>query len=580
MAINNVGMNNIGGYYNNNVNRSDRTENVKSVSAEAAVSIESLSDVDRTKGIGFLNNSSDSISSMTEKKYPNDLSNIFKMDVSNLLISRATAPRVNDNEDAAKIKKEYKDLANEINKDLAHAKSLVAKMGEGQHELTDKNGKKVADVNITKDKEGNITVDISNVDGSKTKVTYNEKKPGDCRIDKVDKEGNKVSMGKGDTKCDKTENGVTDSYSVGKDGGVVKETEGPGEDDFKKVVVNKDGSTDNYDMVYKDDKGEPIFEHTSKPPKNGTNPTKPGDDEDVLKEVDLSTLKAINDLNKENPKGKINAEQMEKLIISATEDADGQAAGKEYNQLKTFVTQNWNRLDDTAKAVWNVYENCARTCIANGQEGIPQEMYDKMKTDMAAIKNKEGKEGKEAPKSGETAPKVVEEAPKVGDGTQVGEGGEEEDDIDIINPIVKEPEDENVGEGSEDKIGEAENVAGKTKYKDAGAGKAIDALNKTNPKGEISAEQIEKLILDATGDADGQAAGKEYQDLVAFIEKNWNRLNDDAKAVWNVYENYARSAIDEGRSGIYEDDYKKMIAEMQEIRAKKAEEPEEAEKQM
>lgn len=555
MKIGNFGVNDINSYYNSDVTRLGRAENVKSVSAEATMSIEGLSDVDRAKGIGFLNNSSDSISSMQEKKYPNNFLDIFKMGISNFKIANATAPRANDNEDAAEIKKEYKDLANEINKELAHAKNLVGKLGEGQHELTDKSGKKVADVNITKDKEGNITVDISNVDGSKTKVSYNENKPNDCRVDKVDKEGNKVSMGKGDTTCEKTENGVLDRYSLGEKGSVVKETEGPGEDDYKKSVVNKDGSTDNYDMIYKDDNGEPVFEHTQKPPKSGSNENSGG-----IHGIDISALKAVEQLNKENPNGKINADQMEKLIISGTEDADGNAAGKEYSQLKSFVTQNWNRLEDDAKAIWNVYENCVRTCKANGEEGIPQDMYEKMKADMSEIKNKDAK----GAAKGDASAKETNPSDK-------DAGAKETKPSDKDGSDVRESKPSDKGAS---KVRNSKSSSENEESKDASATKAIEELNRINPNGEITAQQIEKLILDATGDADGEAAGKEYEQLLEFVEGNWNRLSDDAKAKWNVYENYARSAMDEGRSGIYEDDYNKMIEEMQQIGQ------EDAEKQM
>jgi len=560
MNISGLGISDYSNYYNTGVNRSEKAESIRAKSLEP-VSFKEMSEADRAKGIQFLNDSSNVSSMMMEKKYPVDLLDVFKMAPEDKKINKATMPRANDNDEAAKIKKEYKELANEIRKDLAYAKMLVSKLGEGKHELTDKDGKKIADVKIVKDKNGDITVDVNKADGSKLKVSYNEKKPNDCRIDKTDKDGNKVSMGKGDTKCERTQGGVTESYEVNEKGGINKETKGPGEDNYKKTVVNRDGSTDNYELIYNDEDGNPVYEHTKNPAKS-------------TKYLDASSGKAIDALNKENPDGKINANQIEKLIINATSDADGQAAGKEYQDLKKFITSNWNRLEDNAKAVWNVYENTVRACRARGLEGIPEDMYEKMKADMTAVKNAGGKEGGNpnmiAPNQPAQPSGPSQEVPATPETPVIPGSPEDDNEAEDINEAeeVNAAEETNEAEDAED-VKTAKDLQSLSKYRDKGAGKAIEALNKENPKGKINGKQIEKLIIDATKDLDNQAAGREYQDLVAFVEKNWNRLDDVAKAKWNIYENYARTAIANGETGIKSEDYKKMITEIKAVGTKK-----------
>jgi hypothetical protein len=74
-----------------------------------------------------------------------------------------------------------------------------------------------------------------------------------------------------------------------------------------------------------------------------------------------------------------------------------------------------------------------------------------------------------------------------------------------------------------------------------------------------------KLIVDATEDPDNQAAGKEYDDLKRYVEQNWNRLSPDAKATWEIYENYARAAKAKGETGISQEDYQKMLTEMKAV---------------
>jgi hypothetical protein len=443
--------------------------------ATPTAEVQEMTEAERAEAAAYLNGSLTGVSTLSEARYPQDISGIFPFPMDDWRIYCATIPRENDNDEALKVKKEYRDLNTEIKKDLNYAMMLEKKLGEGTHELTDRNGKKIADVKITKDRSGNVSVSIMKPDGSSTVVTYNEQKPGECRIEKTNKNGEKESLEKKGSTLSRTKNDVTEKYSIDEEGRPVKEKSGPGADDREKIVVNPDGSTDDYTLVYLDENGEPVYEHSHKDPKE-------------TKYQDAGAGKAIEALMKENPKGEITGAQMEKLIIDATKDIDNQAAGKEYEDLKKFVKANENRLSPDAKAKWEVYEKYVEEARKKGQTGIDQADYEKMKKEMH-----------------------------------------------------------------------------QAHYEDKGAGKAIEALKEENPKGEIDAGQMYKLVVDATEDPDNQAAGKEYDDLKKYVEQNWNRLSKDAKATWEIYENYAREARAKGETGIKGEDYQKMLREMKAV---------------
>ncbi|MGI5844987.1 MAG: hypothetical protein ACOX9B_12530, partial [Candidatus Xenobium sp.] len=171
------------------------------------------------------------------------------------------------------------------------------------------------------------------------------------------------------------------------------------------------------------------------------------------------------------------------------------AAGKEYQDLKNFVTQNWDKLDEDAKQAWQVYERYVYDARAKGQTGINIQDFEAMKDEMAEIAGK-----------------------------------------------VEKPQ----------------------KYHDAGAGEAIEKLKASNPK-VITADMIRELVVSATADFDNQAAGKEYQDLKNFVTQNWDKLDEDAKQAWQVYERYVYDAKAKGQTGIYAKDFEAMKDEMAEI---------------
>ncbi len=121
--------------------------------------------------------------------------------------------------------------------------------------------------------------------------------------------------------------------------------------------------------------------------------------------------------------GDINGSQMGTAIKSATEDTDGQAAGKEFHDLNDFVTNNWGRMNPDARAKWAVYKGEVEKQQALGKQGIPSSDYDAMLKRMDAAKGPEAKpaEAAEAPKPTATASASAAKADD--DGLGVGPDG-------------------------------------------------------------------------------------------------------------------------------------------------------------
>ncbi len=544
-----------------------------------AQKLEQMSEAEKAQNTEYLNASLNAAELLSEAKYSSDLGGIFPWPLNDKIIEWATAKKACDNDEAVQVKKEYKELYLELKKGLSHAQMLEKKLGPGTHQLTDKNGKIIATVHITKDKSGNVTVSLVKPDGSKEECHYNEKNPGDVRIEKTDKNGKKETLERKGTTCTSTKDGVTTSYSVDEQGRPVREKKGPGADDSEKTVVNNDGSTDDYQLIYYDDNNQPVYEHTHKDPKE-------------TKYQDAGAGKAIEALKKQNPNGQISADQMYKLIIDATADYDNQAAGKEYEDLKKFVQANEKRLSPDAKAMWEVYDKYVQEAKKKGQTGIDAGEYEKMKKEMKEPKYQDAGAGKaiEALKkqnpngqiSADQMYKLIIDATADYDNQAAGKEYEDlkkfvQANEKRLSPDAKamwEVYDKYVQEAKKKgqtgiDAGEYEKMKKEMKearYHDVGAGKAIEALKEQNPNGQISADQMYKLIIDATADYDNQAAGKEYEDLKKFVQANEKRLSPDAKAMWEVYDKYVQEAKKKGQTGIDAGEYEKMKKEMKEAR--------------
>ena len=297
---------------------------------------------------------------------------------------------------------------------------------------------------------------------------------------------------------------------------------------------------------------------------------------------DLSASRAVADLNA-SPRP-ISGANMEKAIVAGTQDLDNQAAGKEYDQLSNYVNKNWGELSPNAKSKWRVYENKAQDMRAQGKTGIPTAEYDKMTAEMhkagyqdqTAGKAIEDLRTKGSPISGDDMQKAIVDATSDLDSQAAGrEYNDLKEFVDqnkgrlspdakakwgVYDKAVQEAKGKGqtgIAKADYSKMVQDMKMAG---YEDKGAGKAIEEL-KTQPQ-PISGDDMQKAIVDATKDWDGQAAGKEFLDLNSHVKKNWDNLSPDAKAKWEVYDKTVQKSMQKGMKGIPAKDYKQMVKDM------------------
>ncbi len=293
---------------------------------------------------------------------------------------------------------------------------------------------------------------------------------------------------------------------------------------------------------------------------------------------------ALNQLNQQ--KGPISGEDFAKAIKSGTEDLDGQAAGLEYKQFSDWANQNKGKLSPEAQEVMKVYDKYATQSLANGQTGISQADYQKMlqemktvgSTDVSAKQAIDGLSKGDGKISGEDMTRSIEKGTSDLDSSSATKEFDQFAKFAQQNPGRLSPEAQQVMDiykkyANEAKAGGqtgisqanydkmlAEMKQVKT-YKDESAGQALDNLN--HVKSPVSGGQMLNAIKTGTADTDGQAAGKELQDLIAWARNNASRLGPDAKAVVAIYMKYATQSVVNGQTGIPQSDYNKMLKEMQ-----------------
>ena len=77
---------------------------------------------------------------------------------------------------------------------------------------------------------------------------------------------------------------------------------------------------------------------------------------------------------------------MGKALLDATGDTDNHAASTEYKELKKFATDNWSDMSPQAKKQFEIYEKYAKAAQAKGSPGILLSEWNKMKTEIEAVK--------------------------------------------------------------------------------------------------------------------------------------------------------------------------------------------------
>jgi len=299
--------------------------------------------------------------------------------------------------------------------------------------------------------------------------------------------------------------------------------------------------------------------------------------------TDASVAAATDKLDK-MPKP-ISGEQMAKSIKEGTQDLDNSAAGKEYKQFAAWAAKNQDKLSPEAKNVMQVYEKYAKAAQAKGQTGISSADYDKMckemtkvgHTDVSAKQAIDELNKGQGKVSGEDMTRAIEKGTKDLDNASAGREfdqfakwaqnhpGRLSPEAKQVMDIYKKYADQakangqtGISQGDYDKmLGEMKNVH---TYQDESAGKALDKLNHTT--GPVSGRQMLDAIKSGTEDLDGQAAGTEMQDVLAWARDNANRLSPEAKKIVAIYAKYATQALLNGSTGIDQGQYSAMLNEM------------------
>lgn len=314
--------------------------------------------------------------------------------------------------------------------------------------------------------------------------------------------------------------------------------------------------------------------------------------------------RAIDALSQANPTGKLTAQQIYHLLHKATRDLDNNAAGGEFNDLQKFIESNWDRLEPEAREVWLTYYETVMESRADGKSGIAQDEYENMLKEMkkergcpetdesttAAIEALDKKNPK-GTISADQMYDLIKDATSDADNQAAGTEFDQlalfvQKNFDRLSPDAKKVWAEYArvaGEAAErgqtgisreaydkmlekmDELRKGCDPDDEVKYQDESAGAAIERLKQENPEGEITGEQMRRLVLDATRDLDAQAAGKEFEDLVKFVAANYERLSEEAREIWDIYMVTAGESIKEGESGIDQEDYDEMAAEMDSV---------------
>lgn len=321
-----------------------------------------LPEVARNEVLGFFHSVVRDIDHLRAPRYPQPLDRYFPWNAEERELNTALHVKESDNGTARGIKGEYRQVLNEIKKDRNLAETMVRKMGVGTHRLS--NGDTVR---ISRDREGNVLVRTQRPDGSTKEVSYNERVPGDARIESSSKDGRTTVTERTGQAVSRSDGKVETRYSLDAKGRPLREERGPAHDDYTSTTVNPDGSTDTRELIYyPDDPGEEaVYEETHEPPRRGR----------IYQ--DEGAGRAIEQLRQENPKH-ITDDRLVQLVLTATADTDNQSAGREYQDLRKFVQENWSKLTPDAKAKWQIYERFVQDAKSKGQTGMPIQDYMKM----------------------------------------------------------------------------------------------------------------------------------------------------------------------------------------------------------
>jgi hypothetical protein len=182
-------------------------------------------------------------------------------------VEDATAPHLFDNQKAKDVRSDYQKAYREAKRERARAERQAEKLGPGEHTLSNGDKVTVSENPFTHKK----TVTTTSPDGTTKTVTFDPKNPNSVDVKTKNADGTSSELHQNGTEVSKSKTdwqGKTtkESYHLDPFDNPVKETTGPGEDDYERVKANDDGSTDTRTEIYKEENGEPVYEDKHEDP--------------------------------------------------------------------------------------------------------------------------------------------------------------------------------------------------------------------------------------------------------------------------------------------------------------------------
>lgn len=182
-------------------------------------------------------------------------------------VEDATAPHLFDNQKAKDVRSDYQKAYREAKRERARAEREAEKLGPGEHTLSNGDKVTVTENPFTHKK----TVTTTRPDGTSKTVSFDPKNPNSVDVKTTNPDGTSSELHQNGTEVSKSKTdwqGKTtkESYHLDLFDNPVKETSGPGEDDYERVKANDDGSTDTRTEIYKEENGTPVYEDKHEEP--------------------------------------------------------------------------------------------------------------------------------------------------------------------------------------------------------------------------------------------------------------------------------------------------------------------------
>ncbi len=297
---------------------------------------------------------------------------------------------------------------------------------------------------------------------------------------------------------------------------------------------------------------------------------------------DASVTAALGGLDK--TQGPINGDQMAAAIEKGVQDLDGKGATDEFKQFADWAKKNESRLSPEAKEVLATYEKYAKAAQAKGQSGISVADFQKMTAEMHAVKDASVSAALSqldrgfGPINGDQMAAAIEQGVRDLDGKGATDEFKQFADWAKKNESRLSPEAKEVL-ATYEKYAKAAQAKGQSgislgdfsrmvaemkNVKDASVSAELSRLDRM--PGPINGDQMAAAIERGVSDFDGKSATDEFKQFADWAKANPNKLSPEAKQVLGVYEKYAKAAQAKGQSGMALVDFKKMVAEMKNVK--------------